>query len=132
MEESRREYNIARRLLRKEINKAKLKAWEELISTVNDDPWGLPYRLVLNKLRSGSLNIAELLKKELTEVLDALFPVTSRQTSGPLAGVTHVDGPSVDPAGGPVVNMGGLDSDPASGSVVVHGGGVLIRVNWRA
>lgn len=52
VQELRSAYNAARKNLRKEINIAKLKAWQELINTVDGDPWGLPYRIVLNKLRT--------------------------------------------------------------------------------
>jgi len=34
-------------MLCKKINKAKASAWAELL-TIDDDPWGMPYRIVMN------------------------------------------------------------------------------------
>jgi len=77
----REEYNAARRRFRREINRAKLSAWQELIGTVEEDPWGLPYRVVLNKLRNASHNIMESLEPEvLARTLDELFPRERRDT----------------------------------------------------
>ncbi|KAL6416583.1 hypothetical protein ACFW04_013336 [Cataglyphis niger] len=55
----RQRYRIARKKLRAEINTAKSVAWKELLDVVESDPWGLPYRLVLNKLRSSPCNILD-------------------------------------------------------------------------
>lgn len=46
----------------------------ELLASIEDDPWGLPYRLVTKKLARGN-NLTETLKPEvLMGVLDDLFP----------------------------------------------------------
>ncbi|KMQ87232.1 type-1 retrotransposable element r1dm, partial [Lasius niger] len=46
----------------------------ELRASVNKDPWGLPYMLVLEKLKPASLGLTELLEPEvLTELLKTLF-----------------------------------------------------------
>lgn len=61
--------------LRTEINRLKSLAWQELIDSINDDPWGLPYRLVLGRLRSASPSLTELLDPETLEnLLNSLFP----------------------------------------------------------
>lgn len=49
--EHQRKYNVAKKKLGKLIAKAKATAWQELIDTIEQDPWGLPFRIVLNKLR---------------------------------------------------------------------------------
>lgn len=49
-----RQYRAARKALRFEIKRAKATAWSELIASVEDDPWGLPYRLVTGRLRGAS------------------------------------------------------------------------------
>ncbi|XP_050452161.1 uncharacterized protein LOC126851864 [Cataglyphis hispanica] len=71
----RQRYRTTRKKLRAEISKAKTIAWKELLDAVESDPWGLPYRLVLNKLKSSSCNILENLDKDSRRQLIAkLFP----------------------------------------------------------
>lgn len=68
-------YKAKRKELRTEINKAKSAAWQELISSIDQDPWGLPYKIVLKILKSASLSLTEVLEPEiLTDLLDSLFP----------------------------------------------------------
>lgn len=69
-------YKLAKKALRAAIKKAKGKAWNELIMTIDKDPWGLPYKLVLNKLRRTSPTLSETLDSTvLNQLLDTLFPV---------------------------------------------------------
>ncbi|XP_011860717.1 PREDICTED: uncharacterized protein LOC105557921 [Vollenhovia emeryi] len=69
------EYRQRRKALRAAIRTAKEKAWEELISSLNEDPWGRPYKLVMNKLSSGAPPTVENLDPRfLQEVVEALFP----------------------------------------------------------
>jgi len=69
-------YKLAKKALRAAIKKAKGKAWNELILTIDKDPWGLPYKLVLNKLRRTSPTLSETLDSTvLNQLLDTLFPV---------------------------------------------------------
>lgn len=75
VERYEREYRVAKKKLRLEINKAKSTAWQELIDTIEEDPWGLPYRIVLNKLRGASTNIMESLDEaSRNSLVDSLFP----------------------------------------------------------
>lgn len=68
-------YKLKRKELRLEINRLKSLAWQELIDSIDKDPWGLPYRIVLKKLRSASPGMTELLEPETLErLLDSLFP----------------------------------------------------------
>lgn len=48
------EYKATRRELRKAIKMSKRQCWKELCEEVDEDPWGRPYRTVLNKLKSNS------------------------------------------------------------------------------
>lgn len=48
------ELRQARRTLRNAIAKAKAKAWEDFVLTLNENPWGRPYKLVRDKLRRWS------------------------------------------------------------------------------
>lgn len=43
------EYRVAKRMFRGEIRKAKKDAWQELVLSINKDPWGLPYKMVLGR-----------------------------------------------------------------------------------
>lgn len=68
-------YRTVKANLRTEINKSKNIAWEELIKTIEDDPWGLPYKIVLNKLRRSSPGVTETLPPDvLEEAISRLFP----------------------------------------------------------
>lgn len=54
---------------------AKIKAWQELIEDVNRDLWGLPYLIVLKKLRKSFPGLTETMdEREVNELLDSLFP----------------------------------------------------------
>lgn len=76
----RSEYLAVKRAFRASVKKAKIKCWNELISGIDEDPWGLPYKLVLNRLRRSSPGLSETLCRDsLRTLLDSLFPV----------GVTH-------------------------------------------
>ncbi|XP_046619808.1 uncharacterized protein LOC124304981 [Neodiprion virginianus] len=69
------EYKEAKRKLREGIKAAKARAWQDLISAVETDPWGLPYRMVFNRLRGSSPGLTETLDPAITEgLLSSLFP----------------------------------------------------------
>lgn len=70
-----KKYKTARKDLRLEINRLKAKAWQELIESIDKDPWGLPYKLVLGKFRPAAPGLSELLEHDvLSNLLDSLFP----------------------------------------------------------
>jgi hypothetical protein len=48
-------YREALRPLQRAIKEAMRRAWYGLLATLDSDPWGNPYRLVLNKLRPWAL-----------------------------------------------------------------------------
>lgn len=61
--------------LRTGIVKAKGQAWQELIDTIDEDPWGLPYRLVLRRLRKSAPALTETVgHNEAIELVKSLFP----------------------------------------------------------
>lgn len=69
------EYRAAKRTLKAAIREAKTKAWRELILTVNNDPWGLPFKVVMKKLRRVTPRITETLENSALErLLNSLFP----------------------------------------------------------
>ena len=49
--EEQEAYKEARRMLRIAILKCKTESWKNLIKTINGDPWSLPYKIVMDKLR---------------------------------------------------------------------------------
>ncbi|KMQ92775.1 reverse transcriptase [Lasius niger] len=64
-----------RKNMRLEINRLKAKAWQELIESIDKDPWGLSYKLVLGKLRPAAPGLSELLEHDASSnLLDSLFP----------------------------------------------------------
>lgn len=61
--------------MRKAIGKAKKKAWDELLDGLSGDPWGRPYKMIMNKINPDSVNIAEKLTKNVMEgIVNLLFP----------------------------------------------------------
>jgi len=75
IEQARGEYRDARHFLGAAIERSKTRAWEELIVSLNEDPWGCPYRMVLKKLRPRASPTTESLAPGfLGEVVETLFP----------------------------------------------------------
>jgi hypothetical protein len=76
-------YRETKILLSNAIRESKKRCWEELVATVDEDPWGLPYRLVRKKLikrdQDEFLNNA----RQLNIVVDGLFPETSPESRTP-------------------------------------------------
>lgn len=73
----RREYRRARDELRAAIYRAKTESWKELLTSVETDPWGRPYMLVLKRLGRPRTALTETLEEAVREeLLESLF--TSR------------------------------------------------------
>lgn len=69
------EYKEAKKVLRKEINKAKAEAWQKLVKDLDNDPWGLAYKVVLGRLRPTGPALTEILEDQvLKRTLSQLFP----------------------------------------------------------
>ncbi|XP_043264151.1 uncharacterized protein LOC122404279 [Colletes gigas] len=63
------------------IKRAKAQAWKDLLQTLDDDPWGRPYRVVLKKLRPWAPPVTEGLDPRLledVEVFDKRKDVTMK------------------------------------------------------
>lgn len=72
-------YREARKSLSAAIRKAKAKAWDEQLLTLDSDPWGRPYKIVMNKMRHWAPPVTESLEPEVLEdTLSTLFPVIGR------------------------------------------------------
>lgn len=69
------EYRAAKKSLSVAIKRAKAGAWMELLQTLQKNPWGRPYKLVLNKLRPRTPPLTEVLEPEFTRrIINTLFP----------------------------------------------------------
>ncbi|KMQ89093.1 reverse transcriptase [Lasius niger] len=69
------EYRSLRDELRKEIRVAKAKSWGELLSSLDRDPWGRPYKLVLGKLKQAASPVTEAINPLFVRrVIDTRFP----------------------------------------------------------
>lgn len=89
-------YKAARKELRDAIRNAKLNAWKDLLASIDSDPWGRPYLLVLGRLRRSSPGLTEILEDaELGPLLDSLFPSDSgefiRSNHGPFERVADME-----------------------------------------
>lgn len=72
---ARTELRVAKNCLVTEIRRSKTLAWKELITTLDRDPWGRPYKVVLSKLRKVSPSVTETLDSDQVAcILDELFP----------------------------------------------------------
>lgn len=68
-------YTSARRAFRYAINEAKNKCWRDLVESIEKDPWGLPYKLVLGRLRQSAPCYSETLEPcVVAELVASLFP----------------------------------------------------------
>lgn len=62
------------RQLRTAIAKAKAAAWKELLTTLERDPWGRPYKIVMQRLKSSVAATEKLDPPTLTRIIQGLFP----------------------------------------------------------
>ena len=81
-EELMERYRDARRELSKEIKASKQRCWAELCESVDRDAWGLPYKLVRQKLRKREADPYLSVPTNLQVVIDELFPEHDRRDVG--------------------------------------------------
>lgn len=76
-------YREAKVALCRAITRAKAESWADLLRTLDDDPWGLAYKIVRNKLKRWSPPTTELLDPGLLEtVTGTLFPAADPEWNG--------------------------------------------------
>lgn len=63
------EYKKKRKILNHAIFTAKEEAWKSLLQDLDDEPWGMAFKMVLNKFRMSSPALTEILEPEVLEVL---------------------------------------------------------------
>ncbi|XP_025157302.1 uncharacterized protein LOC112589198 [Harpegnathos saltator] len=72
---AKEDYLAARVVLKKAIKKAKREAWKQLVSSLDDDPWGRRYKRTMGKIRPWAPMQTETIDTQaLDGLLDALFP----------------------------------------------------------
>ncbi|XP_071639994.1 uncharacterized protein [Temnothorax longispinosus] len=75
-EEAGEAWRAARQNLSRAIFAAKERAWKELLASVDEDPWGRPYKLVQNKLRPWAPPLTKTLDPHFVEtIVGTLFPI---------------------------------------------------------
>lgn len=73
--EKRAAYKVAKKELGIAISKAKSAAWNDLLADLDENPWGLAYKIVRKKVRAWMHPTTERLDREfLGWVTDTLFP----------------------------------------------------------
>ncbi|KAL0871552.1 hypothetical protein ABMA27_004087 [Loxostege sticticalis] len=78
-------YNVGKKALQTAIAKAKTKARQELLETLNRDPWGRPYRAARGKLRPWAPPVMDSLEPSLlTGIVSALFPSRAEHIPPPM------------------------------------------------
>ncbi|XP_076302389.1 uncharacterized protein LOC143220661 [Lasioglossum baleicum] len=71
----RADYRRADKSLRRAIKRARAAKWNELLETLDQDPWGRPYRVVLGRMRGWATPLTESMEPAFAErVFDALIP----------------------------------------------------------
>ncbi|XP_025161759.1 uncharacterized protein LOC112590178 [Harpegnathos saltator] len=117
---TKREYFRVRKTLKVAIAEAKRASWEQLVSSLNEDPWGRPYKRVTGKVCPWAPPPTEQMDHQaLDGLLDALFP---RVEGGP---------PVIPP---PEMGEGNWDEGleclrGLTRAVVERDGGVLLAVS---
>lgn len=72
-EERHMEYTVSRKKLKTAIHISKRNCWQNLCVEVDNDPWGKPYKIIMNKLKGSSPPIT-LTPDNLRNTVDTLFP----------------------------------------------------------
>ena len=72
-EDARSRFTLARKDLRLAIRRAKDKSWQDLCDSVENDPWGKAYRIVMKKY--GNRHARDAAKGREHTIADHLFPI---------------------------------------------------------
>ncbi|XP_015375188.1 PREDICTED: uncharacterized protein LOC107169818 [Diuraphis noxia] len=73
LERTKSDFVVAKRRLKHAISRSKKACWSELIASVDQDPFGKPYKMVMRKLR-GPPATATMEPEMLKTVVSTLFP----------------------------------------------------------
>lgn len=76
------EWMLIRNEYRNKIKSAKKQAWTEIMNTLEENPWGKPYKIVLKKInRTPSDLTTRMPSCEVNRILDELFPKVNNEES---------------------------------------------------
>ena len=78
----RAEYLVAKRALGRAIKASKHRCWNRLRDDLNNDPWGLGYKIVMRKLGAFAKN-APMEAETMDRIVDALFPTHPKRSEDP-------------------------------------------------
>jgi hypothetical protein len=68
-------FKKAKKALHLAIKKAKDRSWKDLLASIDTDPWGKLYKMVLGKMLPQQCPATEeLCPEQITKILDGLFP----------------------------------------------------------
>jgi hypothetical protein len=73
-------YKEARKGLKYAIAQSKSRCWNELLATIDSDPWGKPYKLVARKLQ-GPSPTSKMECESVRRITDVLFPLHQPMTT---------------------------------------------------
>jgi len=74
-EEALTAYRETRCALSRAIRRSREKCWDEMLSSLNTDPWGRPYKIVLKRHKAWTPPTTETLESLLLDnIVDTLFP----------------------------------------------------------
>lgn len=73
-------YKEARKGLKYAIAQSKTRCWNELLATIDSDPWGKPYKLVARKLQ-GPSPTSKMECESVRRITDVLFPLHQPMTT---------------------------------------------------
>jgi len=71
-------FNLAKKELRNAIKISKIRCWRELCDDIDNNPWGLGYKLVCKKLGSSAYNFP-MSVEDAHNIVDELFPTHPRR-----------------------------------------------------
>ncbi|XP_073831423.1 uncharacterized protein [Musca autumnalis] len=77
------EYKQAKKTLQLAIQESKKRKWEELRDDVNQDPFGLGYKIVMKKLRAQT-PVNEMDDKAMDNIVNTLFPAHEMRRESPI------------------------------------------------
>ncbi|CAF4832895.1 unnamed protein product [Pieris macdunnoughi] len=85
-------FREAKQALRIAIAESKKRAWQELLETIERDPWGRPYQIVTNKLRPWAPPLTVTMEPDLlSTVVAKLFPERSTPDLHQGTRIEHVE-----------------------------------------
>ncbi|KAL0852662.1 hypothetical protein ABMA27_012501 [Loxostege sticticalis] len=128
-------WRSAQKALQIAIAQAKARARQELLETLNRDPWGRPYKTVRSKMRPWAPPVTDTLEPTLlSNIVSALFPSRAEHTPPPMRPHAVASTEPPEPVtegelGAAVLRLRAKKVAPGLAERVVASGGVLLAVS---